>query len=198
MWKGGGRVDVQVRDWIITLDTYTVSTGKSQVTYTRMRAPYVNKDNFRFTVFRKNAFYGVAKLFGMQDIEVGGPQFDNLAPLFGVAGYVNREDIESGYPQFDRDFIIQGNNVEKVRLIFKNWKIRDLLEAQPHIMLQVKDDEGWFGKQFPKGVDELYFQSAEVITDIERLKKLYELFAELLNTLCHIGSAYADDPTLRL
>jgi hypothetical protein len=108
------------------------------------------------------------------------------------------QDIEAGHADFDREFIIQGNDENKVRLLFGNAEIRRLLEAQPAIHLEVKDDEGWFGTAFPEGVDELYFQVAGVIKDVERLKTLYELFAETLNHLCHIGSAYEDDPRLAL
>ena len=134
----------------------------------------------------------------MQDVEVGGPKFERLQPLFGTPAYLNHNDIECGYPEFDRDFIIKGNNDEKLRLLFKNWKIRDLVQAQKEIFMQVKDDEGYFGADFPEGVDELYFQVVGVIKEVERLKRLYELFAEVLNTLCHIGSAYENDPKLVL
>ena len=36
---------------MVTLGTYVVSTGKSTVTYTRMRPPYVNPDGFQFNLF---------------------------------------------------------------------------------------------------------------------------------------------------
>src|SRR5262249_41655176 len=74
-WKGD-RVQAHVGPWTVTLDTYTVHTQHSHVTYTRMRAPYVNPDGFRFTVYRKGAFSGLGKLLGMQDVEVGDPGFD--------------------------------------------------------------------------------------------------------------------------
>jgi hypothetical protein len=70
------------------------------------------------------------------------------------------------------------------------------MQRQPSVHLTVKDDEGWFGATFPKGVDELAFQVPGVIKDVTRLKALYELFAESLNQLCHMGSAYEDDPNL--
>lgn len=162
-----------MQEWTITLDTYTVSTGKSHVTYTRMRAPYVNADGFRFKIYRKNIFSGIGKYFGMQDLEVG-------------------------YPEFDNDFIIKGNDESKVRSLFMNDKIRALIQQQPSISLEVKDDEGWFGADFPEGVDELCFQVVGVITDVKRLKSLYELFAETLNHLCLIGSAYENDPQIEL
>ena len=172
IWKGD-KVLARVQEWRITLDTYTVSTGKSHVTYTRMRAPYVNADGFRFKIYRKNIFSGIGKYFGMQDLEVG-------------------------YPEFDNDFIIKGNDESKVRSLFMNDKIRALIQQQPSISLEVKDDEGWFGTDFPEGVDELCFQVVGVITDVKRLKSLYELFAETLNHLCHIGSAYENDPQIKL
>src|SRR5215212_3554627 len=74
-WMKRPRVDVEVAPWQVTLDTYAVSTGKSVHVFTRIRAPYVNADNFRFTIFRKHFFSGVAGLFGFQDVEVGHKEF---------------------------------------------------------------------------------------------------------------------------
>ena len=73
-WKGS-KVQVHVKPWTITLDTYSESSGESSVTYTRMRAPYINPEGFRFTIYRKSIFSALGKLLGMQDIEVGDPEF---------------------------------------------------------------------------------------------------------------------------
>ena len=153
-WKGD-KVQAHHEQWTVTLDTYTVSTGKSSVTYTRLRAPYVNKDGFQFTIYRKGIFSDLGKFLGMQDVEVG-------------------------YPEFDEAFVIKGNDEQKLRALFANPKIRQLLEMQPAVQFTVKDDEGWFSTAFPKGVDELYFSVVGVIKDVERLKSLYYLFAEVL------------------
>jgi hypothetical protein len=171
-WRGS-KVRATVREWTVTLDTYAVSTGKTYITFTRMRAPYVNKDGFRFKIYRKGFFSEVGKRLGMQDVEVG-------------------------HPEFDREFIIKGSDENKLRDLFADPTIRRLIEAQPAISLEVKDDEGWFGSRFPEGVDELHFQVVGVVKEIERLKSLYELFAKVLNHLCHIGSAYEDDPQVEL
>ena len=165
------KVQARVKEWTVTLDTFVMSTGKSSIPFTRMRAPYVNPDGFRFKVYRAGLFTELGKILGMQDIEVG-------------------------HSEFDRAFVIKANDSTKVHLLFGNAEIRQLLEAQPAISLEVKDAKGWFGTSFPEGVDELYFQVAGVITDIERLKLLFDLFSETLNHLCHIGSAYEDDPKL--
>ena len=172
LWKGN-KVQAHVKPWTITLDTYTVSTGKSSVTYTRMRAPYINPEGFRFTIYRKSLFSDLGKFLGMQDIEVGDPEFDEA-------------------------FIIKGNDESKVRDLFSNSKIRQMIQAQPRIRLEVKDSEGWFGPKFPEDVDELHFQVVGVIKDVERLKALFDLFATVLDQLCRIGSAYKQEPGITL
>jgi hypothetical protein len=55
VWKGS-KVVARHGQWTITLDTITESSGDTSSTYTRMRAPYVNKDGFRFTICRKGFF----------------------------------------------------------------------------------------------------------------------------------------------
>ena len=173
-WNGS-KVEAAHGQWVVTLDTYTVSTGKSSVTYTRMRAPYVNPDGFQFNIYREGFFSNFGKKLGMQDVTVG-------------------------YPQFDEDFIIKGNNEWKLRRLFANEKIRDLISAQPDIHFSVRNDEEkfWGGRNLPSGVDELYFQVVGVIKDIDRLKLLYDLFSETLDELCHMGSANENNPGVKL
>lgn len=173
-WKGS-KVQAQHGQWIVTLDTYTVSTGKSSITYTRIRAPYVNPDGFKFTIYRKGLFSDIGKWLGMQDVAVG-------------------------YPRFDEDFIIKGNSEQKLRQLFANELIRDLINAQPDIHFCVGDDTPrfWTDNGFPEGVDELYFRVVGVITDINRLKILFELFSATLDELCRMGSAYENSPGVNL
>jgi len=173
-WKGD-RVEARYGEWTVTLDTFTVSTGKSSTTYTRIRAPYVNPDGFRFAIHRKSIFSDLGKWMGMQDVEVG-------------------------HPEFDEAFIIKGNDEHKLRALFANPKIRELISTQPAIHFSVRDDENrfWGGRGFPEKVDELYFQVAGIIKDLERLDVLFGLFAETLDELCRIGSAYQDNPRVTL
>jgi hypothetical protein len=167
------KVEVTHGEWTVTLDTFAVHTGKVVIVFTRMRAPYVNPDGFRFRVYRRGVFSDIGKALGMQDVEVG-------------------------QPGFDEDFIIKGTDEGRLRQLFANPKIRELIDAQKDIDFSVKDDEGWFGATFPEGVDELVFQVGGVIKDIDRLKLLYELFAETLDELCRMGSAYKRDPEVQL
>ena len=167
------RVEIKTGEWIVTLDTCEQEVGEKKVIFTRMRAPYVNKDGFRFNIYRAGLLTGLGKFMGLQDVEVG--------------------DVF-----FDEEFVIQGNNEAQLKKFFANQSIRTLIREQPRINLCVKEDEGYFHHSFPEGVDELHFISEGVITNINRLKKLYELFAEGLHHLCAIGSAYEDDPDFKL
>lgn len=172
-WKGD-KVQAHVKSWTITLDTYTVSSGHSHVTYTRMRAPFVSNDGLRFRIYRKGFFSGLGKALGMQDIEVG----QSL--------------------HFDDDFIIKGNDEAKIRALFANPEICRLIQEQPQVRLELKDDEGFFRHHFPEGVDELHFQVVGVIKDVQRLKQLFDLFAEVLEELYRMGSASEQDPGVAL
>lgn len=170
----GKVIKAKVGEWTVTLDTVTtvVSTGKVMipVSFTRMRAPYLNQDGLRFKVYRASMFSNLGKYFGMQDIEVGDEQFDE-------------------------EFIIQGTSKEKVRELLVNEKIKALLSDQPDIgTFEVKGDDGWFEQDFPEGVDELVFTAKSKMDNPAQLKNLFVLFAEVLNQLCAIGSADKNKP----
>ena len=167
-WKGD-KVQVTHDSWTVTLDTYAVSTGKTTIVFTRLKAPFANPDHFRFTIYREGLFSEIAKWFGMQDIEVG-------------------------HEEFDRDFIIKGTQETKVRALFDNPRIRELIAAQPHIHLMVKGAGGSWGASSATDTDELYFHVPGIIKDVERLKLLFDLFAETLDQLYRIGSADQGEP----
>jgi hypothetical protein len=125
-WKGS-KVQAHVGPWTVTLDLgYSQDDGESRTT--RIRAPYVNPDGFRFKNFRRSVLSDLGKLLGMQDIEVGDAEFDEA-------------------------FIIKGNDEDRVRVLFSDPKIRQMIQDQPKIQLEVKDSEGWFGPKFPQDVD---------------------------------------------
>ena len=120
-------------------------------------------------IYRKHIFSGIEKLFGVKDVVLG-------------------------FPEFDEDFIIQGNDERKLKMFFAPFEIRELIQLQPRIHLEIRQDEGWFKEQFPEGVNELCFRVGGVITDLDRLLDLYDLFGLVLDHLCEIGTAYEDSP----
>ena len=161
-------LELNHRESIITLDYYTVSTGNSAITYTRMRSPLTNKNSFYFNIYRENIFSSIRKKFGMEDII-----------------------IEDKF--FDDKFIIQSNDKDKIKFILKDDKLKKLIHSQPKISFKIKDNKGWFSRYFPKGEDELYFECPMVIKDEKLLKNLFEMFSRFLDLLIQIDSGSLTD-----
>ena len=101
-------VKAKVRDATVTLETYSVPSGDSNTTYTRMWAPVQGQDGFQFTIFRLGFISKLDKALGAQDIDIGEPEFD-------------------------REFVVQGNNEPKVRALLANLRLRQLIQGQKSI-----------------------------------------------------------------
>jgi hypothetical protein len=173
----GLRIEHTYNNWTIYLDTYTVSytvsTGKSSITYTRMRAPFINLKDFYFKIYRRGIISNIGKTLGMQDIEIG-------------------------YNWFDNDFIIKGNNEVLLRRFFQNHKIRDIIEKQSKILFEIKDNEGKFGPKFKDNESELSFIVVGVIKDKDRIKNLFDLFIKVINEFESIGITVNQTPEVKL
>jgi hypothetical protein len=176
MWRGD-KLRMQAGDWTVTLDEYTqvVPAGKvhMHVPHTRMRAPFPNPSAFRFSIHRASVFSYLGTLLGMQDIEVG-------------------------HPEFDKDFVIKSNDEVSVRSLCDSDHLRALVTAQPKFQLCIQNDEGWFATKYPPDVDVLVFDVAEKIRDVDRLKGLYDVFAETLDRLSRMGVAGGGDGGVRI
>jgi hypothetical protein len=172
LWKED-RVQVRLDPWIITLDSYAIHSGHAHVVYTRIRAPYLNPDGFRFKVYRKSIFSELGKLLGMQHVEV--------------------DDVD-----ISERFIIQGNDEWKVRDLFADPTICDLVRTHLKGRLEVKDNEGWFQARYPVETDLLYFRCQGIIRDLVQLRGLIHLFGAVLVRLEQIGATVRDDPGVLL
>ena len=153
-WRGD-RVVASHEGWRVTLDTeYNAAT---KCTDTRMRARFSNPSDFKFTIYRHGLLSGLATHLGMQDVEVG-------------------------HDAFDREFVIKGNDEHRLKRLFANPRIRELLEAQPAVNCAVVEP-GWFDGEKEEGKDWLVFTVHGVLKDKARLKGLFDLFAETLDEI---------------
>jgi hypothetical protein len=169
---GNGRtVLLTIKEWTIWLEAHMprrIGLNEPGPELIHMRAPYEDKDGFRFMIFRKHFLTGVEKFLGMQDIEIGEPDFDD-------------------------EFVIKGNDEVKVRALFADPRLRQLIQSQPYVSLQNGKSEILPGsnsleERAPR--NELYFPLRyDQSTDIARLRSLFELFTGMLTQLRSIGSA---------
>ena len=69
------------------------------------------------------------------------------------------QDVCVGYPDFDGALIIKGNDEWKLRRLFSDEKIRQLISAQPDVRFLLNNLHGGvWSNSLPKWVDELHFE----------------------------------------
>jgi hypothetical protein len=172
-WSGEA-LRVSAGPFTVTLDVHAQVAGRGSEVVTRMRAAYINRDGFRFALKRRSWMSDLTTFLGEQDHEIGD------------------ED-------FDRDWVIKSNNVAELKRMLARPNARERMSACSAIQrLEVRDDEGWFGPEFPGEVDELYLEAEGRILDAETLGELFSIFAGALTMLTHVGSAYESDPEIEL
>jgi hypothetical protein len=168
------RIVAHVDDWTVTIDLH--QQYDPDRIFTRIHAPYLNADGFHFKMYHQGWAEYLAKFFSIK----GAPHF-------------SLEDIEVGEPVLDNMFIIQANDVLEVKRLLSNQNISHGLKKEPNILMYAEHVE-----TYPEGVDVLTLEVPERVDCLTRLEGLYELFSDVLHTMCHIGSAYEDDPNIIL
>ncbi len=160
------------KQWEVLLDTYSTG-GKNKRTYTRLRVPFLNKNDLFFEIYREHFFTPVGKFFGMQDIQIG----DTL---------------------FDDNYVIKGNNEYIIKKLLRDKELKKLFDSLPKVNVKIKNGDGWFADKYPEGVNILNFESIGVIKEKVVLRNLFELFSAILDRLVHIDAAYKEDPKFKL
>lgn len=155
-----------VDPWEIVLDTYKVKSGKSSKTYTRIRAPFENRDEFYFKIYYQHFYHDLARYFGFKEIEIKDHEFDSK-------------------------FIIKGNDEFKIQWMFDDRVMKDHLYSLTKVHFEIRNDDGIFKRSsLREGMDELYFEVRGTIRSIDELRKIFELFSHTLGKLTELDSAY--------
>jgi hypothetical protein len=154
----------RVGAWTLTLDS--VRGWRDQPAVTRVRAPYVNRDGFRFTAARANPLQKLASQLGLLD---------------GA--------ICTGDPAFDGRFTLKTNDRPRLQALLTSATLRGRLAAVPRVRLEVKPDFGDFAAGLPPGVEEVQAAVPGYVADAKRLVALFDVVTAALDQLRHIGSA---------
>ena len=164
-------IKYRYREWDIVLERRSSWFREVQVTWTRMYAAFNNKHGLRFKIKYKGIVPAIETMLGAQDIETG-----------------------DGY--FDQIFITQGNNEGKIKELLNDEKLRKLIPRRSGMYFEIRNNEGWLGPKYPKGVDLLFFECNEIKSG-PALESLFELFTGTLERMVEIGSASADAPNIK-
>lgn len=103
----------------VNVTLHSERSGRNSTTYTRYVVQYPERLPLELRLTRQGFFHGVATLFGVQDIEVGDPEFDALVIIKGDDEEAVREfltparraEIAALYARFERVSIDSGQIV---------------------------------------------------------------------------------------
>lgn len=173
---------VPVDGWPISVDVHQAD----KMTFTRFRCAFSNQGRFRFHLRSKSLLSNLGIVLGMQDIQVGHPDFGPHEPMFGTDSYVDLEEMRNRRSEFDDMYIIQGENPGFVVDFFRNYRIRDLIRPTQGMRFETKESE-IFGDSLPAGFSKLEYIEQGILRKPDRLNELFDLFGESLETLVKLG-----------
>lgn len=152
------RAQINQQNKIIHLDIDIDLGGGFEGGYatTIFSAAFRNPDQFRFAIHEEGFFDDLGKFFGMQDVEIG-------------------------YPEFDKAFIIKTNDESRVRTIFTDDEARSILLTLKDFTFEVVLTESETNGDVNDSILELIIE--EGITDPIRLRHLYRVFFGTLNLI---------------
>lgn len=165
--KGGPMVILNYKNWEITLDVYTESSGgenRTSTTYTRIAVPFVKSSDFTLTVYPERTVQKLTKRLGSQDIIIGIPEIDDM-------------------------FMIKSNDSQKAKYVVMNEKFQYLLQGMGNARLGIQDSKGLFTRKENVVFSEIIYQHVGVISDMEMIKSMFSLVEVSLDLMVEIGKA---------
>lgn len=159
----------QYKNWNFDLHTYTQSNGQYSSTYTRLRVPFITKENLQLNIYEEGFFSTFGKLFNMQDIQI--------------------HDTE-----FDKRFIIKGNNELKIRQLLNDTKLKQAFLTLKEANVKIDNGRSFLRDRYPENVNALVFECSGIINQLDNLHKLFTLFKLMLDGLVRIRSIETASP----
>lgn len=155
-FKNTAKVRLEYKNREIVMDTYTVSTGQSSVTYTRVRAVFVGGAEFELKVFRTSILTKVANFFGKQSAKTG----DNA---------------------FDETFTIRSQQQDFIDSIFDNDTLKEMLHGLKRVNFLTKKAKGKKDTKYVENERELQYLVTGVIKDADQLTLIFGAMINLLD-----------------
>lgn len=146
--------------WRIVLDKYS-SNDDNNIIYHRVQTVFLSKDGLECRLYPNRILSSILKKVGFQDIEIGDKRFD-------------------------RKFMIKGNDIEKIRILFHSKPIQDCLITESNFLFSIEDHKSRYR---PKNKSKIYFETSYRLLTIARIVKMFKLYCLLLDRLAGLGSA---------
>jgi hypothetical protein len=119
---------------------------------TRFMSPLKSFDDFRFSLHREDLLDDIGKFFGMEDIQIG-------------------------YPEFDKEIVIKSNQPERIKDILASAQIREVIQSLPNFEFHIGHHHSSHTE-----VESAFLELRidEGITDTETLRPIYSAFTSVL------------------
>lgn len=143
------------REIILSIDVDPGGGFESGYALTSLIAPLTISDAYHLSVSHQGFLEEAGKLFGLQDVVLG-------------------------YPGFDEKVLIKTNDAEKTKALFTDADVRETIGSLPSFSLKITHHQT---PQSENKVAYLELQIDEEITDIATLQKLYHAVFTLATTL---------------
>lgn len=134
--------------------------GKSHTKGTTATIHYSPREHFSFAIRTEKGVDQIGKALGMQDIQLGDQDFD-------------------------QKYLIQGSDVGKVRNIFADMRLRDLILENGLNELRLVDDAGELPAEhrIPKGRHAVLFTYDHVVDKFEHLEGIFNILTSVVHKL---------------
>jgi hypothetical protein len=158
-WLFGPWVEVHfaVRGHPAILETYLEGGAETRQRLTNLRVTIPLRSPVQFHVFRSGFLSRIGERLGMQDLQIGDPDFD-------------------------RAFTVKGNDERSIRSLLDEVGIRQALVGQPDGAFGLRPTASPEGG----GPAELYFEAGE-IKELDRLKALSRLLEDTIDRAQRLG-----------
>ena len=164
--KGGvlksDRIEASFQGWPIVYDTMAIPAGNVILIYTRLRAPFLAKSDFKFRISKKSFLTKFAEKIGKSKLKTGDPRIDD-------------------------NFLIKHNSDEKIRQLLSGEKLKEHLLEKTKSHFELSHGYKSVGRQFPKGCDGLSLVVLYEGGDKDRLMLFHNLIGEMLVALAEAG-----------
>ena len=163
--SSGDQVHLEHGPWKVILDVYVVNNGQNPITYTRVRALYVAKEDFTLRISERNVFTRIGEFLGFSGLLVGDQELE-------------------------RKYTLKSSNEPRGRSLMTDRRLRELIRVQPSLQLEIRRLPWGRRRKTGDGVRAVAVQTVGVIKEPERLANYVLLVAAALDQLVRIGAAH--------
>jgi hypothetical protein len=162
-------IPVEGSEASIRLTPFSIK-GKSKGSGTSASLHYSPKEHFSFYIRTEKGVDQIGKAFGLQDIILGDPDFD-------------------------KQFLIQGTDEGKVRNLFADMHLRDVILQNGLSELRLVTDGAQLpaGHKLPTGRHAIVYSTEKVLDKFEQLEAIYSILTQVVHRIGAIPALVGEE-----